>query len=71
MTIAQRFAGALAICSLGIAATFAVANDRPRPSLADEQLCIELAHELKIAVGYDMLTEEEAQSIIERCYNLQ
>lgn len=68
MTILQRLVGALAICTLGIAAAFAVADDRPRPFRTGKELCTELAYEMRISVGYDLLTEEEAHSIIERCY---
>lgn len=67
MNIATRLLGAVTICTFGIAACFTIANPgKPEPR-TNATLCREIAYELDISVGFGLLTEEEAQSIVERC----
>ena len=66
MTALTRLLGALSICSLGIAASFAVMpSDTPRAHI---ELCREVDYELNEAVRSGLLTQEEALAISQRCY---
>ena len=65
MTVLTRLLGALSICSLGLATCFAVSSGSP----ANVQLlCQEVDIELREAVRQEILTEEEAIAISQRCH---
>ena len=70
MNIYTRLLGAITICTFGIAACVTIADGK-QGLRSNATLCREVAYELDISVGFGLLTEEQAQSIIERCYQLK
>ena len=65
MNILTRLLAALSITSIGIATCFAIASGTP----ANVQLlCQEVDIELADAVSQEILTEEEAIAISQRCH---
>ena len=65
MNILTRLLAALSITSIGIATCFAIASGTP-PSV--QSLCQEVDIELAYAVTEEILTEEEAIAISQRCH---
>ena len=69
MNVLTKLLGAVTICAFA-AAFILTSGDTKTTELQPRrpELCTEVEYELDISVGYGLLTEEEAQSIVERCY---
>lgn len=66
MTVAERFALAIVICSAGIALSFKAAEHTKRQ--VDPRICEEVAHELNNAYVEGLISERDARRVIDNCF---
>ena len=72
MTTSTYFGIALSTCLLGLYAVLEATPETAKLTLprTDAELCAELTIELQRSVQQELLTQLEAQTISERCYNM-
>ena len=72
-TVGDRLYVFALISAFLVVLTFQTQEDREehrKLSRTNQELCAEVAKEVNIQVGEGMLTQEQADATIERCYNL-